>query len=175
MSPKKRTTEVSGQSSLLASGFSRATTTASASLCSGPQQRDLTAAIALAPDDHSLQSTATAPVAPTAARAPAPCFSIMPRGRESPSQQKAVARAAQAAVEPPAVLPQGENVPAPPQAAPAALDRLNAEQRAAATAPIQPSMILAGAGTGKTTTLIARINHLLEAGIRPGARTPPSA
>ena len=36
------------------------------------------------------------------------------------------------------------------------LDELNPEQRAAATHPGGPLLILAGAGTGKTTTLCAR-------------------
>lgn len=49
------------------------------------------------------------------------------------------------------------------------LSRLNAEQRAAATADVSvPLMILAGAGTGKTTTLIARIQHMVL-----GERIPP--
>ncbi len=45
-------------------------------------------------------------------------------------------------------------------------DDLNPEQRAAATHGEGPLLIVAGAGTGKTTTLAARVAHLLERGIR---------
>ncbi len=45
------------------------------------------------------------------------------------------------------------------------LDALNAEQRAAATYPGGVLLILAGAGTGKTTTLCARVAWLLSEGI----------
>ena len=45
------------------------------------------------------------------------------------------------------------------------LDALNAEQRAAATYPGGPLLILAGAGTGKTTTLCARVAWLLSEGV----------
>src|ERR671932_2333836 len=44
------------------------------------------------------------------------------------------------------------------------LDELNPEQRAAATHPPGPLLILAGAGTGKTTTLCARVAGLLAGG-----------
>jgi len=44
-------------------------------------------------------------------------------------------------------------------------DDLNAEQRAAATHPGGPLLVLAGAGTGKTTTLCARVAWLLEEGV----------
>ncbi len=47
------------------------------------------------------------------------------------------------------------------------LDELNAEQRAAATAPDGPVMIVAGPGTGKTKTLAARAAWLLSSGVRP--------
>ena len=43
------------------------------------------------------------------------------------------------------------------------LDELNAEQRRAATAGDGPVMIVAGPGTGKTKTLVARIGHLAAA------------
>ncbi len=46
------------------------------------------------------------------------------------------------------------------------LDELNAEQRAAATYTGGPLLILAGAGTGKTTTLCARVAWLLAEGAR---------
>src|ERR1700719_1404605 len=50
------------------------------------------------------------------------------------------------------------------------LDELNVEQRAAATHPGGPLLILAGAGTGKTTTLCARVAWLLSEGV-PADRT----
>jgi DNA helicase-2/ATP-dependent DNA helicase PcrA len=46
------------------------------------------------------------------------------------------------------------------------LDGLNRAQRAAATHPGGPLLILAGAGTGKTTTLCARVAWLLAEGCR---------
>ncbi len=45
------------------------------------------------------------------------------------------------------------------------LDELNAEQLSAATYPEGPLLILAGAGTGKTTTLCARVAWLLTEGV----------
>jgi DNA helicase II / ATP-dependent DNA helicase PcrA len=45
------------------------------------------------------------------------------------------------------------------------LEQLNAEQRAAATYSNGPLLILAGAGTGKTTTLCARVAWLLSEGV----------
>ncbi len=47
------------------------------------------------------------------------------------------------------------------------LSELNDEQRAAATHPGGPLLILAGAGTGKTTTLCARVAWLIGEGIAP--------
>jgi DNA helicase-2/ATP-dependent DNA helicase PcrA len=44
---------------------------------------------------------------------------------------------------------------------------LNAEQAAAATFGAGPLLIIAGAGTGKTRTLIYRLAHLIEQGVRP--------
>src|SRR5690349_19151168 len=44
---------------------------------------------------------------------------------------------------------------------------LNAEQAAAATFADGPLLIIAGAGTGKTRTLIYRLAHLIERGVRP--------
>jgi DNA helicase-2/ATP-dependent DNA helicase PcrA len=50
----------------------------------------------------------------------------------------------------------------------ARLGDLNAEQLRAATAPAdRPLLVLAGAGTGKTTTLSARVAWLIEQGIPP--------
>jgi ATP-dependent DNA helicase UvrD/PcrA len=46
-------------------------------------------------------------------------------------------------------------------------DDLNPEQLAAATHGNGPLLIVAGAGTGKTTTLAGRVAHLLERGVRP--------
>ncbi|HEX6845302.1 MAG TPA: ATP-dependent helicase [Actinomycetota bacterium] len=44
---------------------------------------------------------------------------------------------------------------------------LNETQRAAATFGEGPLLVVAGAGTGKTTTLAARVAHLLSRGVRP--------
>ena len=46
-------------------------------------------------------------------------------------------------------------------------DDLNPEQRTAATHGDGPLLIVAGAGTGKTTTLAARVAFLIERGSRP--------
>ncbi len=52
---------------------------------------------------------------------------------------------------------------------PSALDRmsLNAEQTAAATHRGTPLLVVAGAGTGKTKTLVARLTSLLDEGVDP--------
>ncbi|HEX6128317.1 MAG TPA: ATP-dependent helicase [Candidatus Limnocylindria bacterium] len=47
------------------------------------------------------------------------------------------------------------------------LDSLDPEQRAAATLPDGPALIIAPAGSGKTTTLIARLGVLLGRGVAP--------
>ncbi len=44
---------------------------------------------------------------------------------------------------------------------------LNPEQAAAATFGAGPLLIIAGAGTGKTRTLVYRVAHLIEQGVRP--------
>ncbi len=44
---------------------------------------------------------------------------------------------------------------------------LDPEQRAAATLPAGPAQIIAPAGSGKTTTLIARLGHLVATGVSP--------
>ncbi len=49
------------------------------------------------------------------------------------------------------------------------LDKLNPQQRAAATHPNdRPLLIIAGAGTGKTSTLAHRVAHLISTGVDPG-------
>ena len=45
------------------------------------------------------------------------------------------------------------------------MSNLNHEQYAAATAPLGHNLIIASAGTGKTSTIVARISHLLDLGI----------
>jgi DNA helicase-2/ATP-dependent DNA helicase PcrA len=50
----------------------------------------------------------------------------------------------------------------------ARLDRLAPDQRAAATAPPGPILCVAPAGSGKTTTLVARIAWLIDGGADPG-------
>jgi superfamily I DNA/RNA helicase len=55
-------------------------------------------------------------------------------------------------------------VPAPSRKG-SLLDSLDAEQRAAATLPDGPALIIAPAGSGKTTTLIARLGVLLDRGV----------
>jgi superfamily I DNA/RNA helicase len=47
------------------------------------------------------------------------------------------------------------------------LGSLDPEQRAAATLPDGPALVIAPAGSGKTTTLIARLGVLLERGVAP--------
>ncbi len=44
---------------------------------------------------------------------------------------------------------------------------LNAAQHAAATAPGGPTLVVAGAGTGKTRTLVYRVAYLVESGVAP--------
>src|SRR5678815_6193847 len=44
---------------------------------------------------------------------------------------------------------------------------LNPQQAAAATHGDGPLLIIAGAGTGKTRTLVYRVAHLIEKGVRP--------
>ena len=53
----------------------------------------------------------------------------------------------------------------------ARLDRLALDQRAAATAPPGPVLCVAPAGSGKTTTLVARVAWLVDGGTDPGGIT----
>ena len=55
-----------------------------------------------------------------------------------------------------------------PAAVEQALGALNAEQRRAATHGDSPLLIVAGAGTGKTTTLAHRVAYLIATGTSPG-------
>ena len=45
------------------------------------------------------------------------------------------------------------------------LNNLNPQQRRAATLPNQHALVLAGAGTGKTNTIIARAAYLIDSGV----------
>jgi len=56
-----------------------------------------------------------------------------------------------------------------PATAAAPLQGLNPQQQAAATTPDRRVLVIAGPGTGKTHTLLARIAHLLRSGIAPEA------
>ena len=47
------------------------------------------------------------------------------------------------------------------------LSRLNDDQYKAATAPYGENLIIASAGTGKTSTIVGRIGHLLNNGVKP--------
>ena len=47
------------------------------------------------------------------------------------------------------------------------LNNLNQEQYKSATAPIGHNLTIASAGTGKTSTIVGRISHLLQNGIKP--------
>ncbi len=47
------------------------------------------------------------------------------------------------------------------------LSRLNKEQYDAATAPFGHNLIIASAGTGKTSTIVGRIGHLLSSNVKP--------
>lgn len=47
------------------------------------------------------------------------------------------------------------------------LSTLNDEQLSAATAPLGHNLIIASAGTGKTSTIVGRIGHLLRSGVDP--------
>src|SRR3954470_9852940 len=49
------------------------------------------------------------------------------------------------------------------------LDRLTVDQRAAAMAPPGPVLCVAPAGSGKTTTLVARVAWLVDGGPPPGS------
>ena len=59
-------------------------------------------------------------------------------------------------------------------AVPSMLDGLDREQRAAAELPDGPALIIAPAGSGKTTTLVARLGVLLERDVA-AERTIPIA
>lgn len=47
------------------------------------------------------------------------------------------------------------------------LSRLNVEQHTAATAPLGHNLVIASAGTGKTSTIVARIASLISEGVKP--------
>jgi DNA helicase II / ATP-dependent DNA helicase PcrA len=83
-------------------------------------------------------------------------------------------RAAERSTEPPLAAPTSPHEPFEPMLAgmeevgTGLLDRLDAMQRVAASAPGGPMLIVAGPGTGKTRTLTHRITYLCaELGVRP--------
>jgi len=47
------------------------------------------------------------------------------------------------------------------------LSNLNQEQHSSATAPLGHNLTIASAGTGKTSTIVGRIGHLLQSGVQP--------
>ena len=49
------------------------------------------------------------------------------------------------------------------------LTSLNEEQLCAATAPLGHNLVIASAGTGKTSTIVGRIGHLLHSGVEPSS------
>jgi DNA helicase-2/ATP-dependent DNA helicase PcrA len=65
--------------------------------------------------------------------------------------------------------PQDDSAPAQELGSPVGdlATELNPEQAAAATHPAGPLLIVAGAGTGKTRTLVYRVAHLIQSGVRP--------
>ncbi|HEX8849505.1 MAG TPA: ATP-dependent helicase [Gemmatimonadaceae bacterium] len=66
----------------------------------------------------------------------------------------------------PRLYPPRERTTAPSDSA-TLLSGLNPEQAAAAAHGDGPLLIIAGAGTGKTRTLVYRVAHLIERGVRP--------
>ena len=66
----------------------------------------------------------------------------------------------------PRLYPPRERTTAPSDSA-SLLSGLNPEQAAAAAHGDGPLLIIAGAGTGKTRTLVYRVAHLIERGVRP--------
>jgi DNA helicase-2/ATP-dependent DNA helicase PcrA len=67
------------------------------------------------------------------------------------------------------VAPDSRPSPALPPAIAERLARLAPDQRAAATAPPGPVLCIAPAGSGKTTTLVARVAWLVATGVDPAA------
>ncbi len=65
------------------------------------------------------------------------------------------------------MTPERRDSPALPPAVAERLARLAPDQRAAATAPPGPVLCIAPAGSGKTTTLVARVAWLAATGVDP--------
>ncbi len=69
------------------------------------------------------------------------------------------------------VLRSDSDSPAPENLSVDYRDALNAQQYAAATAGGGPILVIAGAGTGKTRTLVYRVAYLVETGVKPESIT----
>ena len=67
----------------------------------------------------------------------------------------------------PYVLKRGPDGPAEPKFSLNYEDELNARQLAAVQAIDGPILVIAGAGSGKTRTLVYRVARLIESGIHP--------
>ena len=65
------------------------------------------------------------------------------------------------------ILKANTDKPAPKELTIDYASQLNEQQLAAVTAPGGPFLVIAGAGTGKTRTLVYRVAYLVETGIAP--------
>ena len=101
-----------------------------------------------------------------AVRATGPACDPVPPNASNADGRAAASRSAASS----SAAPADASVPFVPSH-PSALQGLNEEQRTAVTAAEQAVAVIAGPGTGKTKTLVARIQHLVETGVKPGSIT----